>query len=60
MKKLYLNGVMFITISVLTVASVALAQEDPTKHDEEQVTKSFNKPSYSPYAGRNFPTQVFF
>ncbi len=31
-----------------------------TKHDEEQISRSFKKDGYSPYAGRNFPTQVFF
>ena len=34
--------------------------DDPTKHDEEQISKNFDKAGYSPYAGRNFSTNVYF
>ena len=44
----------------LVLATSAAGQDDPTKHDEAQVSKNFNTPSYSPYAGRNFPTRVYF
>jgi hypothetical protein len=55
MKKLLL-----VALVVLTAATFAYSQEDPTKHDEKQVSKNFKKSSYSPYAGRNFPSQVYF
>jgi len=55
MKKLLLA-----VLVVLTLATFAYAVDNPTKHDEEQVSKNFDKAGYSPYAGRNFPTQVFF
>ena len=29
------------------------------KGDEEAVKRAIKKPGYSPYAGRNFPTKVF-
>ncbi len=29
------------------------------KGDEEAVKQGIKKPGYSPYAGRNFPTQVY-
>jgi len=38
----------------------ASAQEIQHSHDKESIVKAFEKDSYSPYAGRNFPTQVFF
>jgi hypothetical protein len=46
------------TLAVLAIAATASAQE--FSYDEEGVAKGFRKPGYSPYAGRNFPTQVFF
>ena len=57
-----MKRIFTVTIAVLTLALAvpANAQEDPTDHDKEQVSKSFNKTSYSPYAGRNFPTNVYF
>ena len=50
-------------LSFVLMANLVLAQEDghmpgmrPTEEDARNVVK---KPSYSPYAGRNFPTNVF-
>ncbi len=57
MKKIF---TVTFAVLMLALAVSAYAQEDPTKHDEEQVSKSFKEPGYSPYAGRNFPTRVFF
>jgi len=46
-----------VTLALTTSVS---GQDDPTKHDEDHVSKHFETPSYSPYAGRNFPTRVYF
>jgi len=53
-----LTGIFLITIVSMTNASdrsgpVGLV---PTIEDADNVVRA---PSYSPYAGRNFPTQVF-
>jgi hypothetical protein len=42
---------------LLALASGAFAQEQPPS--KEDVEKTIAKPSYSPYAGREFPTRVF-
>ena len=47
---------------IVALASSALAQEalmDAGEIDPATVQKYFKKPGYSPYAGRNYPTQVF-
>jgi hypothetical protein len=55
MKKL-----LVVALAAFTVASTAYAADEPAQHDKKQISKNFNKPSYSPYAGRNFATQVYF
>ncbi|MFT5042830.1 MAG: hypothetical protein ACI8TX_003823, partial [Hyphomicrobiaceae bacterium] len=50
-----------IVLGVTFLAALSLpvfAQE--FSYDEKSVSEAFKKPSYSPYAGRNFPTQVYF
>jgi len=42
---------------LLAVSSGAFAQE--FSFDKEGVSKGFKKPGYSPYAGRSFPTRVY-
>ena len=43
---------------LLALPGAALAQEDGTHRlVTEDVVGSFEKPSYSPYVGRNFPTR---
>jgi hypothetical protein len=56
------------TVLAIALASLALpgfAQEQHTTTDTGTLDKAtaeqtFKKPGYSPYAGRNFPTRVFF
>ena len=53
-----INVILFLT---LALSASAFAQcKDMTKHDKEQVSRSFKKAGYSPYAGRNYPTGVYF
>jgi hypothetical protein len=44
----------------LTLAGTAYAIDEPGRHDKDQISKNFKKSSYSPYAGRDFATQVYF
>lgn len=46
------------TICLLTTLNSAVAQDSGTLN-RNAAEKLFKKPSYSPYAGRNFPTRVF-
>jgi hypothetical protein len=53
-----------LTISVvpaIVVATPALAQDTGHRRDVDEATLKtvFKAPGYSPYAGRNFPTQVY-
>lgn len=50
------NVLTWILIAFQYTAMPALAQE--FSYDKEGVVKGFKKPGYSPYAGRNFLTQV--
>ena len=47
----------WMLIAIMLAAAPAFAQE--FSYDKEGVAKGFKKPGYSPYAGRNFPTQVY-
>jgi hypothetical protein len=51
------------TLMILPAAAAlpVLAQDAGQKHEPDQATveKLFKEPGYSPYAGRNFPTQVY-
>ena len=51
---------MLVAMAVITFTPFTYALDDPTEHDKAQVSSSFKKAGYSPYAGRNFPTQVVF
>ena len=55
-----MKRLLFAATAVLIATTFAYAQEDPAEQDREQVSTSFKEPSYSPYAGRNFPTRVYF
>ena len=55
-----MKNLLIATIAVLTVATSTYAMDDPTEHDKDQISKSFKKSSYSPYAGRNYPANVYF
>ena len=51
------------TLALMLVTSLVFGDTDPLspgQHDQENISNSFKKKGYSPYAGRNFPTQVFF
>ena len=43
----------------LTIPARTQSQSDVGAPDHETVGQIFKKPGYSPYAGRNFPTRVF-
>ena len=60
MKSKFLLLTLITLIIGLSLSSQVMAQDAPTKHDEKHISKSFKKDGYSPYAGRNFPTQVYF
>lgn len=51
---------MLVGLTALAFTPFSGAVDDPTKHDEEQISKNFDKAGYSPYAGRNFSTNVYF
>jgi len=61
MKKATRLLVIFTTVFLVTAfAQPACADYvGAVKGDEEAVKKAIKKPGYSPYAGRNFPTQVY-
>ncbi|AEH81311.1 hypothetical protein SM11_pC0238 (plasmid) [Sinorhizobium meliloti SM11] len=51
-----------VSALILVVSSSAMGQEtlmDAGQIDPATVQKFFKKPGYSPYAGRNYPAQVF-
>jgi hypothetical protein len=58
-----LSGCFTAAVFTLVLALPALAQENTTTDmgiiDVKEAAKGFKKPGYSPYAGRNFPTRVF-
>ncbi len=49
-----ITGLIIFNLSSLTFA------QDTGSLDKETARKSFRKPPYSPYAGRNFPARPFF
>ncbi len=55
-----MKNILAVAFVALIAVNIASAQEGPAQHDEEQVSTNFKKPSYSPYAGRNFPNRVYF
>ncbi|WP_455241515.1 DUF3604 domain-containing protein, partial [Petrachloros mirabilis] len=53
--------VAFVAIACPTSQSSAIQQSDIGSADKATLEKVHpTKPSYSPYAGRNFPTRPFF
>lgn len=56
------NCISTITVAVLLTASNAVAQDSVTTDagtiDRSEIERFFNQPGYSPYAGRNFPSQL--
>ena len=52
--------IMMVTIALLLATAVP-AKENPVglTPTDEQVKSGVKKPGYSPYAGRNFPTNVY-
>lgn len=56
----HLRAVAFVAFIGLASPLFAEPPLSPGKHDEESISKGFEKRSYSPYAGRNFATQVYF
>ena len=63
--KLFGSKLFWLMLIILLCTGDAFAGQDaaclsPTEKDKAIITKQFKKPGYSPYAGRNYPTQVFF
>ena len=54
-KRLFITSLI---LSLLTAFSMTVFAQE-FSYDKEGVAKGFKKPGYSPYAGRNFPTQVY-
>ena len=55
-----INKLLVVVLAALTLAGTAYAIDEPGRHDKDQISKNFKKSSYSPYAGRDFATQVYF
>src|SRR5262245_48440239 len=47
-----------VTVAVAVLAGPLVAQEGDVP-DPKTIERVYKKPGYSPYAGRNFPTRVF-
>ena len=60
LEEFLMKKLLIVVLAAFTVASSAYAVDDPGKHDKEQISKNFKKAGYSPYAGRDFATQVYF
>ena len=64
MKTTAWRTIWIISIALILTASIALrpsTAQDTGMADKEKLSKSFpNKPPYSPYVGRNYPTRPFF
>lgn len=54
-----LNTSLYIAIAATLSAAGQEAPLSPGKHDKADIAKSFKKKGYSPYAGRNFSTNVY-
>ena len=57
------RNLIHATILSLTMAilpALTVFAQDAGTHDKASVEKAFPKRSYSPYAGRNFPTRPYF
>jgi len=52
-----LFGACLVTALALPIS--VMAQDVGLTLSEDDVRSSIRKPSYSPYAGRSFPTEVF-
>ena len=56
-----LAGVVAVSLIALVAAyAQQKGGSDIGTLDKDAAAKAFPKPGYSPYAGRNFPTRVFF
>jgi hypothetical protein len=58
-RKVLLGGASFLGLTRFALAQSAV-QTDIGILDQDTANKVARKPSYSPYAGRNFPTRPFF
>ena len=59
MKKI-LNTLIIAALIGCSVAYASDSELTEFSNDKEGITERFKKSSYSPYAGRNFPTNVYF
>ena len=55
-------GSLIALASLVVVTNTSWAEPplSPSEHDKAAIAEGFKKPGYSPYAGRNYPTGVFF
>ena len=61
MIKLQIISLGVIFAGSLTIAGPAVASmDDPHPGDKETISAAFDKPGYSPYAGRKYPTRALF
>ncbi|MGR9172195.1 DUF3604 domain-containing protein [Rhizobium sp. KDH_Rht_773_N] len=60
MFRTFVSAASLLTILVATSAPAQESLMDAGEIDPATVAKFYKKPGYSPYAGRNFPTRVFF
>ncbi len=56
-----LASLLAVLLALLAVSPAAVAQDTGHKQEVDKATveKVFKEPGYSPYAGRNFPTRVY-
>lgn len=63
MKNTVCRGMALAGLMALALVGPAVAQEPPVGDlgaiDAKEAAKSYKKPGFSPYAGRNFPTRVY-
>ena len=52
-------ALVLATSAAIGITSAPLLAQSPVALSENQQEVLFKKPGYSPYVGRNYPTQVF-
>ena len=60
MIKLQIISLGVIFAGSLTFAGSVASMDDPHPGDKETISAAFDKPGYSPYAGRKYPTRALF
>ena len=55
----FIQSVLF-AIALVFVGPASASMDDPRPVDEDTISAAFDKPGYSPYAGRKYPTRALF